>query len=66
MLSQKIAALFALMVLASQGVIGRPQADSLIDSLELDLGTVAGDLGAAVLPAEAVDAAIAAAGGTPP
>lgn len=70
MLSQKIATFLALMVFASQGVIGRPQTGSVgsglldaeLDPLAFDFGEAA----AALLPAGVVDSAIEGAGGTPP
>jgi hypothetical protein len=66
MLSQKLVTLFALvMVFASRGVIGlpypSPEDGSLLDGLELTVGDIVGDAGAGVFPAEAVDAAVAAA-----
>ena len=64
MLSQKLAALFALvMVFASQGVIGLPYPssdnESLLDNVEANAGKLIADIGVDVFPAQLIDPGIA-------
>ena len=59
MLSHKLAALFALMVFASHGVIGRPYPDGpgpedTVDNLLGDIGIGAGEIGVQTLPAAVI------------
>ena len=64
MLSQKLAALFALvMVFVSQGVIGLPYPssdnESLLDDLEANAGKLIADVVVGALPAQLVDPSVA-------
>ena len=66
MLSQKLAAFFALMVFASHGVIGRPYPDGpgpedIADSILGDVGVAVGRTGVQILPAAIVDPGLEAA-----